>query len=135
MAHRIDEIEGIAPTYSEKLYQAGIETTDDLLNVCSRREGRDELAGKTGINLDLLMRWCNVADLFRIRGIGRQFSELLGASGILTVEDLRRQNATNLSDKLHEVNARRKYSKITPSPHVVQRWIDQANNLELKLSH
>lgn len=135
MAHKIDEIEGIGPSYSEKLYQLGIETVDDLLNACARKQGRDEIAGKTGINDDLLLKWANTADLFRIRGIGRQYSELLEASGVETVEELRLQNANALADKLHEVNARRKYSKINPSAQVVHRWIEQAKGLEIKVSH
>ena len=134
MAHRIDEIEGIAPSYSEKLYQHGIETTEDLLNMCSRKKERDELAGKIGVNTDLLLKWTNTADLFRIRGIGKQYSEMLEATGIETIKDLRNQEAMGLSKKLHEVNARRKYSKINPSPHIVQRWISQAKELDLKIS-
>ena len=134
MAHRIDEIEGIAPSYSEKLYQAGIETTDDLLNVCAHKKERDELAGKIGVNTDLLLKWTNTADLFRIRGIGKQYSEMLEATGIETIKELRTQEAIGLSRKLHEVNARRKYSKINPSPHIVQRWISQAKELGLKIT-
>lgn len=134
MAHRIDEIEGIAPSYSEKLYQHGIETTDDLLNACAQKKERDELAGKIGINKDMLLKWTNTADLFRIRGIGKQYSELLEISGIPTVKELRAQEAVGLSRKLHEMNARNKYSKINPSPHIVQRWISQAKDLNLKIT-
>ncbi len=133
MAHRIDEIEGIGQSYSEKLLLVGIETVDDLLQHCGKKKGRDELAGKTGINTDLLLKWTNMADLFRIRGIGKQYSELLEASGIDNIKDLSAQKSTTLAHKIHEVNARRKYSKITPSPHVVNRWIEQAKGLETKI--
>ncbi|MCL6584538.1 MAG: DUF4332 domain-containing protein [bacterium] len=134
MANRIDEIEGIGPSYSEKLHQVGIDTTDDLLNMCGRREERDELAGKIGIDADTLLKWTNTADLFRIRGIGRQTSQLLEASGIRTTLDLRDQDATALSQKLHEINARKRLSKINPSPRVVQHWIEQAKKLEPKIT-
>lgn len=135
MAHKIDEIEGIAPTYSGKFHEIGIETTDDLLNKCSERKARDEIAGKIGIDKKMLLKWTNTADLFRIRGIGKQYSELLEASGVETIEQLSKQEPQKLSGKFHEVNARRKYSKITPSPHIVERWIEQARNIEMKIHH
>ncbi|MEW6382073.1 MAG: DUF4332 domain-containing protein [bacterium] len=134
MANRIDEIEGIGPSYSEKLHQVGIDTTDDLLNMAGRREERDELAGKIGIDADTLLKWTSTADLFRIRGIGRQTSQLLEATGIKTTVELRDQDATDLSQRLHDMNLKKRLSKINPSPHVVQRWIEQAKKLEAKIT-
>jgi len=134
MANRIDEIEGIVPSYSEKLHQVGIDTTDDLLNVCGQKEERDELAGKIGIDTDTLLKWTSTADLFRIRGIGRQTSQLLEATGVKTTVELRDQDATNLSKRLYDMNLRKRVSKINPSPHVVQRWIEQAKKLEPKIT-
>lgn len=133
MRHNLYKIEGINPSYSERLHDAGIDTMDDLLNICGHKQERDELAGKIGIDTDTLFNWTYMADLLRIRGIGRQTSQMLKALGVETVQELRDQDAIDLSHRLQKINARRKYSKINPSPHVVHRWIEQAKRLEIKI--
>ena len=85
MVYKIDEIEGIGPAMGEKLMGAKIETTDDLLDRCSDPKGRDEIAAATGLSTSQLLKWTNMADLMRIKGIGRQYAELLEASGVDTV--------------------------------------------------
>lgn len=66
---RIDMVEGIRSTYAKKLKNQGIKTTDNLLDAGSTKQGRKELAEKTGISETILLEWVNRADLFRIRGI------------------------------------------------------------------
>ncbi len=39
MAYKVNEIEGIGPSYAEKLGAASIETTDDLLSQCGGGHG------------------------------------------------------------------------------------------------
>jgi len=63
MSVPIKEIEGIGPSYAEKLAAMGIKTTEDLLKAGRTPEGRRELAEKTGIPLRLILRWVNLADL------------------------------------------------------------------------
>ena len=128
--NRIDQIKEISPFYSERLHQMRIDTTDDLFNMCRCKEGRDELARKIGIDADTLLKWTSMADLFRIHGIGNQFSQLLEATGVMTTAELRNQDATDLSQRLYEINLKKRLSKIIPSPHIVQRWIEQAKKLE-----
>ncbi len=135
MAYKIDEIEGIGPAYATKLHSFGIKTTSDLLNAGSNRENRQQLAAKTGINERQLLDWINMADLFRIKGVSRQYSELLEASGVDSIKELRNRNSENLAQKMQEVNAEKNLVRQTPSAKTVARWIDHAQRLEPVITH
>ena len=71
---KIEEIEGIGPTYAQKLIEAGIKTTDDLLEAGTTPKERETLAEKTGISGTLILEWVNLADLMRIKGVGEELS-------------------------------------------------------------
>ncbi len=135
MSYKIDEIEGIGPAYKEKLGGAGIATTDDLLKLCASAKGRKDVSEKTGIGAALILKWADMADLMRISGIGRQFGELLKASGVDTVKELRTRNAENLAQKLAEVNGEKKLAKAVPAVTQVQDWIDKAKVTEPLITH
>lgn len=135
VGYRIDEIEGIGPANRAKLEKAGITTTDKLLTLCAGKKGREEVAIRTGLQAKQLLVWANMADLMRIKGIGRQFSEVLKASGVDTVKELRNRRADNLAAKMGEVNAAKKLAKTSPSKDMVQGWIDAAKELPPLISH
>jgi predicted flap endonuclease-1-like 5' DNA nuclease len=132
---KIDEIEGIGPSYAEKLAGAGIATTEQLLDLCCDARGRDKIAGATGLSAAQLLKWANMADLMRVSGIGRQYSELLEAAGVDTIKELRTRNHDNLAAKMQEINDAKKVAKSTPTASMVQEWIDQAKKLEPKITH
>ncbi len=130
MAYGVRKIAGIGPAVAKKLATAGVRTTDTLLAVCSGRRERRLLSERTGLPERQLQRFVNMADLMRIRGIGGDFAELLGASGVRTVRDLSRRRAFNLATKMSTVNAARKLSRRAPSASMVERWIAQARELK-----
>ena len=101
---RIEEIEGIGAVYGKKLTDAGIKTTDDLLEAGSTEKKRKELAEKTGISHPLILEWVNRADLFRIKGVGTHYSDLLEASGVDTVVELSKRVPEHLHEKMEQVN-------------------------------
>ncbi|MGC8857153.1 MAG: DUF4332 domain-containing protein, partial [Anaerolineae bacterium] len=84
----IMDIEGIGEKYAEKLRAAGIRTTEALLQKAATAKGRKEMAAQTGIEESKLLEWVNRADLYRIRGIGSEYSDLLEAAGVDTVPEL-----------------------------------------------
>jgi predicted flap endonuclease-1-like 5' DNA nuclease len=127
---KIEELEGIGPAYGAKLIAAGVETVEGLLEAGKTAKGRKELAEKTGIDGSRIMTWVNMADLCRIKGVGPQFSELLQASGVDTVKELRHRRADNLQAKLTEVNAEKKLTRVVPTQDQVQAFIDFAKTLE-----
>jgi len=130
MAYKIIDIQGIGPVYAEKLVAAGIETVDQLLEKGKDAKGRKALEEVTGIRHDLILTWVNHADLFRIKGVGPQFSELLEAAGVDTVKELRTRNAANLAAKMLEINEVKHLCKRTPVEKEIQKYIDAAKELE-----
>ena len=123
------EIEGIGPAYADKLEQSGIATIEALLEKGASPQGRQELAEATGISLALILRWVNHADLFRIKGVGSEYSELLEASGVDTVPELAQRNPENLYLKLIEVNQEKKLVRRPPTQSQVKDWVQQAKQL------
>jgi predicted flap endonuclease-1-like 5' DNA nuclease len=128
MAH-IETIEGIGPQYAEKLKAAAITSIEKLLEAGSTPKGRDDLAAQTEISAKLILRWVNHADLFRIKGVAGQFSELLEAAGVDTVPELAQRNAENLQLALAKTNEEKKLSGSTPSLAQVSAWITEAKTL------
>ena len=135
MAYRIQEIEGIGPTFGAKLEAAGITNTDHLLKEYGSRKGRKATAEKTGLDESKLLKWANMADLMRISGVGEEYSELLEAAGVDTVKELKMRRADNLTAKMVEVNTAKKLVRQVPSEAQVTKWVDQAKTLDPMISH
>ena len=129
MAYKIIDIQGIGPAYAEKLSAAGITTVDQLLEMCKTAKARKSLEETTGINGSLILTWVNHADLFRVKGIGPQFAELLEAAGVDTVKELGHRVAANLVAKMTEVNEEKHLTKVVPTVDQVQKMIDLAKEL------
>ena len=123
------DIEGIGPSYVEKLGALGLKTTDDLLQAGASSKGRDELAAATGISGKLILRWVNQADLFRVKGVGEEYSDLLEAAGVDTVPELAQRRADNLTKKIAEVNQEKKLVRRLPTESQVAGWIESAKGL------
>lgn len=135
MDYKIIDIEGVGAVYAEKLQAAGINKVSELLEKCAAPKGRKELAEATGISSKLILRWTNHADLFRINGVGPQFAELLEAAGVDTVKEFRHRVAENLQPKLAEVNEAKNICNRVPAVSEVQKMIDQAKELEPKVTY
>ena len=130
MAYKIIDIEGVGEVYAKKLIEAGIETPAQLLEKCAAPAGRKALAEETGISGTLILKWTNHADLFRIKGVGPQFSELLEAAGVDTVKELRNRVPANLQAKLEETNAAKKLVRRVPALKEVVKMVEQAKALD-----
>ncbi len=130
MSYKIEEIQGVGPAYAEKLAQADITTTDDLLGHCKTPAGRKNIAAITGLNEGQILKWTNLADLMRVSGIGPQFSELLEGAGVDTIKELRNRNPENLAAKMAEVNQEKHLSKSSPAASVVEGWVKAAKTME-----
>ena len=135
MSYKIIDIEGIGEAYAPKLQAEGIETVEQLLDRCAAPAGRKELAEKTGISEKLILRWTNHADLFRINGIGPQFAELLEVAGVDTVNELRHRVAANLAAKVAEIYEERHLCGRVPVESEIQRMIDQAKEMEARMTY
>ena len=132
---KVEEIEGIGPAYAKQLQDAGIRTSDALLERAGPKAGRDALAVDTGISGKLLLEWVNACDLMRIKGIGAQFSDLLEAAGIDSPAELAQRNPANLAQTFGELNAARATTRRAPTEAMVAGWIEQAKQLSPVVTH
>jgi predicted flap endonuclease-1-like 5' DNA nuclease len=132
---KIEDLEGVGPVYGAKLREAAIQTTDDLLAQAGPAAGRHALATSTGISPDLLLRWTNHADLYRISGVGSEYADLLEASGVDSCTELARRNPANLATTMAEANAVRHFVRRLPTEEVIAGWIAQAATLPKVVTH
>ncbi|MBN2390642.1 MAG: DUF4332 domain-containing protein [Anaerolineae bacterium] len=132
---KLQTIEGIGGAYAEKLEQAGVASLEVLLEQGKTPKGRADLAEKTGISGKLILKWVNRADLFRVKGIGEEYGDLLEVAGVDTVPELAQRNAENLYNKMAEVNKERKLARRLPSQAQVADWIEQAKALPRVLTY
>ena len=131
----IDAIEGIGHKYATKLRKARVRTTEALLKHGATKRGRKQLAEKTGLPERQLLEWVNRADLMRIKGVGEEYSDLLEASGVDTVKELKRRNAANLLTAMIAINASKNLVRRLPTEAMVQRWVDHAKDLDPIVAH
>ncbi len=132
---KLETIEGIGEIYAEKLEQAGVGSLEALLGQGKMPKGRADLAEKTGITGKLILKWVNRADLFRIKGIGEEYADLLEIAGVDTVPELAQRNAENLYNKINEVNQERKLVRRLPSLAQVIDWVEQAKELPRAITY
>ena len=128
-------IEGIGDVYAEKLHEAGISSTEALLEAGATPQGREALVQKTGIGHGLILKWINRADLFRVKGIGEQYSDLLAAAGVETVLELAQRRPDHLHQKLVETNEAKHLVRAVPTADHVADWVEQARELPRVVSY
>jgi predicted flap endonuclease-1-like 5' DNA nuclease len=132
---KIIDVEGIGKKYTDKLSKAGIRSTEALLKAGATPKGRKELAEKTGIGDALILEWVNHVDLFRIKGVGSEYSDLLEEAGVDTIPELAQRKAANLMQKMAEVNKEKKLVRKLPVEAQVADWIAQAKKLPRVISY
>ncbi len=132
---KVSDIEGIGPANEAKLNSAGIKSVAGLLKSCCDKKGRKAAAAASGIDESQILKWANMADLYRIKGVGSEYSELLEAAGVDTVKELRNRNAENLHAKMAEVNAAKKLVRQLPALSRVQDFVEQAKTLDPVITH
>ena len=131
----IEEIEGIGPAFAKKLKAAGIATPAELLAKCGAAKGRKAVVDHTGIPMKRVLRWVNMADLMRLKGVDGNAAELLDAAGVDTVKALASQRADSLVSTMAGVNAAKNLAPSVPDAKTVAAWIAEAKTLEPKVTH
>src|SRR5215470_1133667 len=135
MPSSISELVGLGPSFAIKMKNVGIRTTEKLLERAKSGKGRQMLAEKTEIDQAQLLRVANLIDRMRIKGVGQEYAQLLEAAGVVTVKELRFRSPARLARAMAEANAIRKLVRVLPSEHTVERWIDHAKKLPVKISY
>jgi predicted flap endonuclease-1-like 5' DNA nuclease len=129
MMAKLEYVEGIGEKYADKLRKAEVNTTDALLKMGSTPKGRKEIAEKSGVSDKLVLEWVNHVDLFRIKGVGQEYADLLEEAGVDTVPELAQRNIENLTKKMEEVNGKKKLVRKLPVEKQVKDWVAQAKKL------
>ncbi|MGZ9222537.1 MAG: DUF4332 domain-containing protein, partial [Anaerolineales bacterium] len=76
-----------------------------------------------------ILKWVNRADLFRVRGIGSEYSDLLEVARVDTVPELRQRNAAAPYETLVRTNEAKKIVRKLPTADQVAEWVKQAKSL------
>ena len=132
---KIIDVEGIGKKYTDKLTKAGIRSTEALLKAGATPKERKELAEKTGIGDALILEWVNHVDLFRIKGVASEYSDLLEEAGVDTVVELSKRDAKKLAAALVEVSKKKNLTNAVPGEKRVKGWIAQAKKLPRAISY
>lgn len=133
--YKIEDIEGIGQVVGKQFRDAGVKDTDSLLSNATTVGARKKLAEATGLSPQRILKFANMADLYRIGGVGSEYAELLEAAGVDTVPDLARRSAEALTAKMAEVNEAKKLTRRPPTLAEVTKWIAQAKELPRVLEY
>ena len=115
MSYAITAIAGIGPAMSAKLKALGIRTTEKLLELAATAKDRKILAEKLDVSEQTVLRWANLADRMRIKGVREPYAELLKFAGVDTVKELKYRNPAKLAQAMADANAKRKLVQLLPS--------------------
>jgi Domain of unknown function (DUF4332) len=129
MAYPITDIRCIGRDTALILRSEGIRTTVGLLHCAKTPKQRLKIAAKVGTDDKCVLDWVTAADRMRVKGVGWEYAELLCAAGVKTVNELKFRNPQKLVERMTQANNRRKLVQLMPSVKVVQRWIENAQNL------
>lgn len=135
MPYPITEIQGIGMELAAILKSDGIRTTVGLLRMAKTPKQRLKIAVKTGAPEKSVLDWVTAADRMRVKGVGWEYSELLRAAGVRTVNELRFRNPQKLAQAMHDANTKRKLVRVLPSVNMVARWIETAKKLPSVISY
>jgi predicted flap endonuclease-1-like 5' DNA nuclease len=135
--YKLVEIEGIGPANSKKMNKANIKTVRGLLKKGATRKGRKELVAQTGIKSSVILKWVNMSDLFRIKGIGKQYAELLEKAGVDTVKELKMRKPDHLLAQMEKINnaGKKRLVQALPGLKRVKSWVTQAQKLPPMISY
>ena len=126
---------GITASEIAALKDAGIKTAAALLEAAKTPKGRKELANETGLDPKRILELANKADRLRVKGLGKEYAELLRAAGVDTVRELKYRNPAKLAEAMAAANETRKLVRLVPTGKAVGRWIEAAKKLPLKITY
>ena len=131
----LKNLNGLESEVVERLRSAGIRTSGKLLDAAKSLKGRKELSRKTGIGPKELLRYANIADKLRVKGLGEGYAELLCHVGVDTVRELRYRNPEKLAAAMRRKNDKLRLVRLVPTEKAVGRWIEAAKKLQQEISY
>ena len=135
MSYPISAIAGIGPAMTARLKAIGIRTTEKLLEAAKSAKGRKALAQKLDVDDHTVLRWANLADRMRIKGVREPYAQLLQDAGVDTVKELKYRNPGRLAEAMSAANLKHKRVRLLPSERRVAAWIEAAKKLDQKIKY
>ena len=132
---RISGLACLDPADAAKLVDFGVTSTDRLLLVAARKQGREDLAQETDLDEDQILYLVHLADLMRVEGIGTEYCSLLEKVGVHTLKQLSRRSPVRLFDDICELNEDQRVVRRLPSESELVDWIAAAKKLESKVRY
>jgi hypothetical protein len=118
MTYKMNEFQGINPAQIDKLREAGIENSDDMMRVWADQPNRSGLLEKTGISIDHLTDLVSMSRLARVRNVGPKYVGVLLAAGI----DGPRNTHPKLGKRLAEVVTEKNLTGPVPTAEEIGVW-------------
>ncbi len=125
----VEEIEGIGSVYGERLRSINIATTEQLLSECCEASKQAEVSKTVKVEPFVVGKWVSMSDMMRVPGIHGQYAELLEASGMASIGELARQEASSLARRMVSVNTDERRTPSVPDTETVAEWIDVAKGI------
>jgi len=135
VSYPISAIAGIGPATTARLKAIGIRTTAKLLEAAKSAKGRKDLAQKLDVDEHAVLRWANLADRMRIKGVREPYAQLLQDAGVDTVKELKYRNPGRLAEAMSAANQKHKRVRLLPSERRVKAWIEAAKKLDQKIKY
>jgi predicted flap endonuclease-1-like 5' DNA nuclease len=126
----LKKIEGIGSRKALKLKKAGIRSVHGLILKAADPKGRQEVSQSTGFSTQSVLEWVNRADLFRVKGIGEQYSDLLEKAGVDSTLELAKRQPANLYTALVKANEKLNLVNKLPTETQVADWVKHAKTLK-----
>lgn len=129
MSVHVSELKGITDAILNALKAQGLGDSDAMLEAARTPKDRKALAAAAGVETAVILDLANRADLARVKGIGRVYSDLMEEAGVDTVKELAQRNPVNLHAKLIEINSVRQFTQRPPSVDQVTDFVEQAKTM------
>lgn len=135
MALSLMQLKGMSSGLAKKLKNHGISNSDQFLAAVRTAEQRHEMSKELKDSENTLLELANRADLARVIGIGKVYSNLMENAGVDTVKELANRVPENLHTTLGQHNAKRRPKGRAPSMKQVTDWVNQAKALPKMLEY
>ncbi len=119
----------LSPENATKLNSYGVDSPKAYLSMAATPAGRAELAAETGVSEEEILLGVKRLDLMRVKGVGAKYSALLVATGVDSVVELARRNASNLAAAMATTNSTANMVDELPSEEQVNDWVVQAKDM------
>lgn len=94
--HEVEELEGIGRIYGQKLRDIGVETTARLAY-----EDAEDLARRVMVPVKTVQQWQSMAELIKVKGVGKQYAEAMARAGIQGIAELKKRDAEAIAEQVN----------------------------------